>query len=372
MAKRKRLTPAQDSFLAPDRAPEVKGFASDLPVGIAPRRNSPPIAQVAGEASATAALEEMTQMVTRARAEGRLILSLELSDIAADHLVRDRMVMDEEALENLAQSLRSRGQQTPIEVVDRGNGATPRYGLISGWRRITALGRLAGAGASAAGQEAGHVLALVRDPQSASDAYVAMVEENEIRVGLSNYERARIVAKAVEQGIYDDVRAGLLALFGNVPRAKRSKIKSFLSIVAALDDVLRFPAAISERLGLELSKALDDPALTATLRTRLMARPAEDAAAETALLSEALTPSAPEPFTPSPFDTPPEPAIPPDLPAPAQAQAKAQNRPAPSPRVPLAVTFQKGRVVLSGPEIDSSFQADLVAWLRARGFDMAD
>ena len=47
------------------------------------------------------------------------------------------------------------------------------------------------------------------------DAYVAMVEENEIRVGLSFYERARIAAKSVEAGVYPDDRAALRALFAD-------------------------------------------------------------------------------------------------------------------------------------------------------------
>jgi hypothetical protein len=62
MAKRKRLTPAQPGFLGTaQKAPETKS----MPVGM-----SAPIAQVAGEASATAALAEVSQALADARARG--------------------------------------------------------------------------------------------------------------------------------------------------------------------------------------------------------------------------------------------------------------------------------------------------------------
>ena len=84
-----------------------------------------------------------------------------------------------------------------------------------------------------------------------------MVEENEIRVGLSYYERARIAARAAELGVFPDTASALARLFASASRAKRSKIGSFLRLYTALDDRLRFPAAIPERLGLRLARALD-------------------------------------------------------------------------------------------------------------------
>ena len=150
----------------------------------------------------------------------------------------------------LRASLSARGQQTPIEVVATEQGG---YGLISGWRRLTALTQLY--------KETGDarfstVLALVRRPVDAADAYVAMVEENEIRVGLSYFERARIVSRAVEEGVYTDIKSALNGLFRNGSRAKRSKIKSFLPVVEQLGPHLSYPAAIGERLGLALSQKL--------------------------------------------------------------------------------------------------------------------
>ena len=79
-----------------------------------------------------------------------------------------------------------------------------------------------------------------------------MVEENEIRLGLSHYERARVAARATERGVFPSEKAALLALFATASRAKRSRIRAFLDIYHALDGSLRFPAALPERLGLRL------------------------------------------------------------------------------------------------------------------------
>ena len=61
MAKRRRLTAPNPGYLDSPPAPETKGmFPSPAP-----------IAGVAREASASAAMDEMAQTLTRARQEGR-------------------------------------------------------------------------------------------------------------------------------------------------------------------------------------------------------------------------------------------------------------------------------------------------------------
>jgi ParB family chromosome partitioning protein len=184
MAKRKRLSPA---LLSADIGPET---GSNGPLETHSR---PPIAQVAGETAEHAAFAELTRTLTEAREEGRLIQRLPLAEIETGHLVRDRMVFDEAEMAALVASLRARGQQVPIEVVARAGGG---YGLISGLRRVMALREIGEA----------EVLALVRRPETSSEAYLAMVEENEIRAGISFYERARLAAEAAKLGIYPDPR----------------------------------------------------------------------------------------------------------------------------------------------------------------------
>jgi ParB family chromosome partitioning protein len=50
------------------------------------------------------------------------------------------------------------------------------------------------------------VLALIRRPETSADAYLAMVEENEIRAGISFYERARLAAEAAKLGSIPTLR----------------------------------------------------------------------------------------------------------------------------------------------------------------------
>ncbi|ORE91060.1 hypothetical protein ATO13_21176 [Stappia sp. 22II-S9-Z10] len=257
-------------------APETKSMAPP------PIRRRPPIAGVAGEAAAIAALNEMGQGLESARAEGRLLLRIRLDDIYASYLVRDRIAFDEDEMEALKESLRRRGQQTAIEVVDLGE-ANPkgRWGLVSGWRRVTALRRIG----------RGEVLAAVRRPDTAREAYQAMVEENEIRAALSFYERARIAVKAAEAGAYPDARAALAELFAAGSRARRSKIGSFISIVEALDGVLRFPRALTERQGLALAKFLEaGEGASQRVVDALNAAEPETAEAEMALLATLISP----------------------------------------------------------------------------------
>lgn len=370
---RKRLTPAaprpvSGSGAEPETRPEP---APGRPLlagneAFAPPRRAP-IADVAGEASASAALAEMAETLRAAREGGRMILALPLDRIDAGYLVRDRVAADEEEMGALMESLRARGQQTPIEVTGLGG---ERYGLISGWRRMQALERLH--------RETGEarfatILALLRRPDQASDAYLAMVEENEIRVGLSFYERARIAAKAVEQGVYPTEKAALLDLFRAASRAKRSKIRSFLTIVHALDGALRHPAAIGERLGLALAKALEaDPALAKALRKGLETDPPQSAEAEQARLVAAAgerdgtdAPDAMAAEAPAPH-----PAGRKSPPAPRRAAPSGEEGAELEPLPGLHLRIRPdGALTLQGPAVDAAFRSRLLAWLAGTGPD---
>lgn len=324
---RRRLTPVQTPADAPAQSGaglETKAF------GLASQVARAPIAQVAGEASATAALEALTDDMARARAEGRMVIDLPLGDVLADHLDRDRLPRaDDEDMEALRESLRAHGQRTPIEVTPLTDG---RYGLISGWRRLTALAALL---AETGEARFASVRALVRRPESAGDAYVAMVEENEIRLGLSHYERARIVALSADRNVFESERAALRALFGNVSRAKRSKIGSFLTVYRALDAQLRFPHALGERLGLRIAKEIsEDRAAARALQKALEKANADTSEAEQRALEQALTP--------------PKAASQPDL------------APDPAPETVPGITVgakRKGtglQVTLTGPRVDAA------------------
>lgn len=356
MAKRKRLTvPPMGGFAAP-AAPEAKPA---LGPGLAPA----PISRVTGEAAATAALREVAEELSSARSEGRLVLRIALDRIEEGWLVRDRLGIEAEELDSLMASLASHGQRSPIEVADMGEG---RFGLISGWRRVTALRRLL----AATGEERfASVLAILRRPETAAAAYVAMVEENEIRLGLSYFERARIAAKAVEAGVFPTEKAALQQLYAAASRAKRSKIGSFLGIYQALDGALRFPAALPERLGLALARRIEEePGFAEGLAARLAAAGPETAEAELALIAETVAgagqpdPDGTDPHRSDPVGADPEPC---DSPSPRRsrpAAAASEIRPG---------IFLKGarggEVVLFGPAVDEAFRDRLRDWLAGQG-----
>lgn len=333
MAKRKRLTPANPDFQGTHfegPAPETKSMA---PLG----GMRAPIADVASEASATAALQELSREMQTARREGRMITALPLSDIRLDHLVRDRLPVHDADMAALVASLRERGQQTPVEVVALAEGG---YGLISGWRRCTALAQL-----HSEGQGTGTVLAIERRPDDAADAYLAMVEENEIRVGLSYFERARIAVKSVDQGVFETEKQALLSLFRSASRAKRSKIRSFLGVVRALDGVLQFPQTLGERTGLLLSAALaGDDGFALRTRVALERAAPQTPEAEAAVLADLLKKPAKDQLA----KTAPEAAF-----AVREIYAGLTAR----------VYKDDGRLEVSGPALTPELRADLLRWL---------
>ena len=322
MAKRKRLTSPRADFLSGPEPVTATLFAAA------------PIAGIAGAAAASAAAEELGRTLEDARASGRMVMELPLDAVDPAYLVRDRIAVDEEEMAALMASIVARGQQTPIEVADLGQG---RYGLISGWRRLEALKRLA--------PKSETILALLRAPEDAADAYLAMVEENEIRIGLSYYERGRIALKAVEQGVYPDIHAALRALFHAASRAKRSKIGSFARVAQALDGRLAHPAALGERLGLRLAQALEaDPGLAERICDRLGGE-VRDAATEQDLIAALIADTA--------------------------SRSKARKAPPPR-RIGSGLHYAEaadGSVTLSGPRLDANLRADLLAWLEAKARD---
>jgi hypothetical protein len=148
--------------------------------------------------------------------------------------------------------------------------------------------------------------------------------------------------------VFETEKQALQRLFSAASRARRSKIGSFLSIYRLLDDVLRFPAAIPERLGLALSKALEDrPAEVAGLVAGLANSPAADGPAEQARLSAFVAQKT--------GSTSAEKTL---------VRSRAELRP--GIFLEAAGGATQPVLTLSGPKVDAGFRAELERWLSAR------
>ncbi|MEI4263158.1 ParB/RepB/Spo0J family partition protein [Roseovarius sp. D0-M9] len=285
MAKRKKLEApsAEDMNRFED---EFRRETSGRP----PLGQGAPIAQVAGEAAQqlqTASAEmragqarvaaELREL-NEARVSGLLMVELPLSEIEPDAMVRDRIDLAEDDMTELRQSIASHGLRLPIEVFELAepadNGA--KYALISGYRRymaVRALHELTGQERHAA------IRAIVRPRAEADGAFVAMVEENEVRAQLTPFERGRIAVISAQQGAFVNVEDAVNRLYASASKAKRSKVRSFAMIFEELGDMLTFPEALSEKRGLRLAQALragSEAALREALARRVPENPEQE------------------------------------------------------------------------------------------------
>lgn len=255
MAKRRRLE-------APG-AEELAGLEADFAAKPLPDRIGlgAPIAQIAGEIAKVSEPLDIEKRVSMARdsvdadawrqanATGRVISDLALERIDLDYMPRDRIVVEASELEELKSSILAHGLRLPVEVVALEDG---RYGLVSGWRRVTVMRQLQEEDPS----RFATIKAIVRPPYEAADLYTAMVEENELRAQVTPYERGRIAVVAASLGAFPDTEAAIETIFASASKAKRSKIRSFAYVHDELGDVLHFPTDLSERNGLRLAYAL--------------------------------------------------------------------------------------------------------------------
>ena len=288
MAKRRKL----EAPSADDLSKIEQEFQRDTVRG----PMSAPIAQVAADSAghhdprspeerAGAARDKAdAERLRDAEGRGLVILELPLSHIRRDALVRDRVVLDAEELDELKNSIAKGGLRLPIEVFETPEDKEYPYGLLSGYRRLIAMQQLHD---MTQGELFGTIKAVVRDPDAMGGPFAAMIEENEIRSSLSHYERGRISVIAVQKGAFVNTEEAVNALFAQASKAKRSKVRSFALIFEELGDMLRFPDLIREKDGLRLAAALRDGA-EAKLRAALDEAVAETPQQEELLIREAL------------------------------------------------------------------------------------
>lgn len=222
-----------------------------------------------------------------AEAQGRVLVSLLLSEVATDDLPRDRLDLETVArsdeMEELKASIRARGQREPIEVY---RDAAGTYQLKKGWRRLTALMQLL----SETGDDA-FLRVVARVEPATEDAkpdrvarYIDMVEENVVREDLTFAEMAQVAIQAARDPAVDgdDADAMVGRLYASLHKMKRSYIRSFVFLLSELDGALKWPKAVSRNLGVDLARVLKaQPDRTAMLRRSLTACAAPEDQAET-------------------------------------------------------------------------------------------
>lgn len=163
-------------------------------------------------------------------------------------LPRDRTGLSGPAFTELKLSIAKSGLRLPIEVFATRTG----YALISGYRRLLAVRALHQSTGDARFAE---IEATLRTPATRAEALTAMVEENEIREALSPWERGAIIVRARDLGIFETLDAATAALYPNVSRQKRSRLRAIAGLVEDLGDVLPFPEALSQNQCTRLATA---------------------------------------------------------------------------------------------------------------------
>jgi ParB family chromosome partitioning protein len=170
-----------------------------------------------------------------------------LSEIDAEALPRDRLTLDDRPLRELIDSIAVDGLRMPIEVWELSEPRPPhRYGLISGFRRLAAFGRLAADGPGGPGGRFAAIPAFQRRPASVGQAMAQMIGENELRVQIGPWERARILSQAVEEGIFATVDEAVARLYPLAGRNKRSRLRLTVPVTEALEGLLKTPERLSQ------------------------------------------------------------------------------------------------------------------------------
>ncbi len=168
-----------------------------------------------------------------------------LGTIDPGALSRDRTGLDPEPMTELENSIATTGLRQPIEIFPL---ATPyetfTHGLLSGYRRLFAFRQLH---ERTAQDRFATIPAFIRPRADLGPAMAAMVEENEIRAGISPYERGLVCVKARDMGAFGSIEEAVEGLYPSVSRAKRIRIGMFGFFAEQIGGFFRCPEKLSER-----------------------------------------------------------------------------------------------------------------------------
>jgi ParB family chromosome partitioning protein len=168
-----------------------------------------------------------------------------LAEIEAGALTRDRTGLDQEPLTELQLSIAANGLRQPNEIFPL---AAPcdgmAYGLLSGYRRLYAFRNLL---EQTRQPRYAQIPAFVRERQDLAKSMAAMVEENEIRAGISPYERGLICVYARDQGAFGSIEQAVDGLFPNATRHKRTRLRDIAHFAAEIGGFFSAPEKLTER-----------------------------------------------------------------------------------------------------------------------------
>ncbi len=179
--------------------------------------------------------------------------TIAIGAIDAQALIRDRTSLEPEALEELETSILRHGLRMPVEVYAiEGPAGGTAWGLISGLRRVTVFRRLHERTGLA---EFASIPAFIRAPVNIAGAMIAMVEENEIRAGISSYERGRIAMVVRDNGFFPTIEEAVEKLYPGASSQKRARLRALARLAEEVDGFLTAPEDLSQTQALRLADA---------------------------------------------------------------------------------------------------------------------
>ncbi len=234
------------------------------------------------------------------------VVMIPLEAINAAALTRDRITTDEAAIEELRRSILTHGLRMPIEVCALPEGSPlreggHRYGLISGFRRLTALRAMHELAQDKTRYAA--IPAFIRSPADYVAALTAMVEENAIRAEISPWEQALVAVIARDEEGFETIEAAVEGLYASLGRDRRKRLRAIAHLVDELDGVLTDPQTLSQRQLLRVAAAVSR-GYVHVIRHALRESSARDAENQWRVLlpvlveSETSDPVEPEPLMP--------------------------------------------------------------------------
>lgn len=177
-----------------------------------------------------------------------------LTEIDATAIARDRTGLDPEPQAELERSIAAAGLRQPVELFPL---AAPdgerRYGLLTGFRRLHAFRTLL---AATAQDRYAAIPAFIRPASTLAAALAAMVEENEIRAGLSPFERGLICVRARDQGAFGSIEEAVEGLYPNASRQKRHVLRTLAHFAEEMDGQFAAPERLREAHVMRVARAL--------------------------------------------------------------------------------------------------------------------